>query len=38
MILRWFKGLGAFGLGMLVGTVYGSVVATLTAFFILKMS
>lgn len=29
-ILNWLKKLGAFGLGVLVGVCYGSVVATLT--------
>ena len=35
MIIRWFKNLGAFGVGMLVGTIYGSVVGTITSFFML---
>lgn len=35
MIIRWFKKMGAFGVGVLVGTVYGSVVASFTAFFLL---
>lgn len=31
-MLRWFKKLGAFSVGMFVGVCYGSVVATVTTY------
>jgi len=34
-IIKWFRNLGAFGIGMLVGTMYGSTVASITAYFML---
>jgi len=31
-LTNWFRNLGAFGLGMFVGTCYGAVVASLVSF------
>lgn len=36
-VVQWFKRLGVFGAGVLVGTVYGSIVATLTAYMMLRV-
>lgn len=36
IVINWFKNLGAFGIGMLLGTCYGSVVATLVSYALLQ--
>jgi len=35
-VIRVFKKIGAFSAGMFCGTVYGSVIATLTAYMLLR--
>jgi hypothetical protein len=34
---QWFRNLGAFSLGMFVGTCYGAVVATVTSYAMLSL-
>lgn len=36
-VFHYFKKMGAFSLGVFVGTVYGSVIATLTAWTMLSV-
>ena len=31
----WFKGLGAFSMGLLVGTCYGSIISTVVSFLLM---
>lgn len=37
-IVAWFRSLGAFSVGMFVGTCYGAVVATLTTYTLLRIT
>ena len=37
-IQEWLRGAGMFSIGMLVGTIYGSFVSTVVAYFILEIA